>query len=763
MNVADSGEDAVRPRRAAVACTRCRRFRTKCIAAPPFSDPCQNCVKSNVRDQCYFPARGEVDVERTHRRKRAKQAHRGDEAASPKHCPSPQRSRSVASSTLPSADATSVLVHDSVDVVKPSTAAAELPEPLEIIQAIESFSKCYFQISFLPQAFLLENIKERPECISRFLLLSILTVAAPWTSTFVKKYGGSRQAGEHFYGQAKMMLATEMLKPTLQACQSFFLLSIYQWGHGNSEEASMLVSVSVRMLGLLGLHRESSYTLGPNASSEEVTMSEVARRSFWAVVTHEHLASGLNRLASIRLDEIETLLPGDESDFSFGVQTDERVSLHGTIPYNRDPSTATSYPRSLFASMVQSHALWAKVAQWACQGTRDKPWLPSSDFARLQEELEVWYNGLPPRQRWSKQNLRGMLAEGKDIPFLSHICCYKLAGVVLRRKYLASMAAALEPDGTLDESILAPEGFWQEMAKDMVQKSYDLISTIDDFFKLRATKLGFAAILIFGLYISGSVCLYLQRWPTLCPQEVPHATRYLELAIETLSDIGSSWPMATAWHESLRNSARNSQYNGWGALKAAAAAERSADEAVGIFRHTNTTNPVPVTSPSFSGRAYGPQSDPSASSISPEALQLRSPNRISSLEAGHVSQSGYDAPQPQYQQPQQFAAPEAFPATLSSAIIPAAGMYTSVSNQPYVTPNLSASFAAPQQQVNTYESQYDLGHAFINTDVPSIFPLTNDGIPYDAFEDDLVAFFRGDVPSYLDTFSFPGQSGTGTF
>lgn len=57
------------------------------------------------------------------------------------------------------------------------------------------------------------------------------------------------------------------------------------------------------------------------------------------------------------------------------------------------------------------------------------------------------------------------------------------------------MAAALEPDGTVDESILAPEGFWQELAKDMVQKSFDLIITIDDFFKLRASKLGFAAIL----------------------------------------------------------------------------------------------------------------------------------------------------------------------------------------------------------------------------------------------------------------------------
>lgn len=44
--------------------------------------------------------------------------------------------------------------------------------------------------------------------------------------------------------------------------------------------------------------------------------------------------------------------------------------------------------------------------------------------------------------------------------------------------------------------------------------------------------------------------------------------------------------MSEAWHESLKNSARNTAYDGFGALKAAAAAERSADESVGIFRHT---------------------------------------------------------------------------------------------------------------------------------------------------------------------------------
>lgn len=107
--------------------------------------------------------------------------------------------------------------------------------------------------------------------------------------------------------------------------------------------------------------------------------------------------------------------PGDESDFSFGVPSQQRVSLQGTIPHMQNPASATNGPRSLFASMVQSHAFWAKVAQWACYGIQDRPWLPESDFHRLHRELEEWYNGLPTRQKWSKQNLRGMLAEGKDI------------------------------------------------------------------------------------------------------------------------------------------------------------------------------------------------------------------------------------------------------------------------------------------------------------------------------------------------------------
>lgn len=40
---------------------------------------------------------------------------------------------------------------------------------------------------------------------------------------------------------------------------------------------------------------------------------------------------------------------------------------------------------------------------------------------------------------------------------------------------------------------------------------------------------------------------------------------------------------------------------------------------------------------------------------------------------------------------------------------------------------------------------------YLTHEAPLLFPLTHDGLPYDALEDHLVAFFRGDVPSYWTT------------
>ena len=284
---------------------------------------------------------------------------------------------------------------------------------------------------------------------------------------------------------------------------------------------------------------------------------------------------------------------------------------------------------------------------------------------------------------------------------MSHVTSYKLAGVVLRRRYLPSIATAIEPDGTLDEAVFAPHGFWLTLARDMITRSYDLISIVNDFFANRSPKLGFATILIFGLYVAGNVCLYLVRWPSLCIAEAAQAVFYLQQSLDILAQLGEVWPMANAWHDALRTSTTSATLSPGGLtgapgqLKATATAERSADETVGIYRHTNSRRSRAGAHPSPASSSGTIQSASPPFAVG-AAAALTSPNSV----------------QPLIEQP-------------AARLVP---------------PASALHFGAAAELTAAEPAQ-------------SLFPLTSSGLPYDALEDDLLAFFRGEVPSFADPFA----------
>lgn len=116
--------------RAALACTRCRRYRTRCIALPPYTASCQNCQRA--RAECHFPARGEVDVDRYHRRRPANTA------------------RSPADTIIQCSGATTSVFQspEGASDALPSGGnqqAAKLPPYDVIAEALECLSKSYFQ------------------------------------------------------------------------------------------------------------------------------------------------------------------------------------------------------------------------------------------------------------------------------------------------------------------------------------------------------------------------------------------------------------------------------------------------------------------------------------------------------------------------------------------------------------------------------------------------------------------------------------------
>ena len=93
------------------------------------------------------------------------------------------------------------------------------PVSVYVHKCITSMADTSPRIQFLPEAILLERLKQEPDSIPPFLLLSVLALSAGWTPSLVDKYGDARTAGNVFYKKAMGYISSEMLSPSLASCQ----------------------------------------------------------------------------------------------------------------------------------------------------------------------------------------------------------------------------------------------------------------------------------------------------------------------------------------------------------------------------------------------------------------------------------------------------------------------------------------------------------------------------------------------------------------
>ncbi len=277
------------------------------------------------------------------------------------------------------------------------------------------------------------------------------------------------------------LIPQEVYHPSLQRLQAFFLLAIAEFGHGERTRSAMHMGCAVRMAGILRLHREESFRLEQDASSDEVIAAEVARRTFWMIVSQDSLHSGDLAPAAFSLPDISTLLPSEESDFAFGHAPRHRAALARTAAARTEPNLVHAPSRSLFATLIQAHDFWGRVTRCACSEERDLqgasagPWERGSAYEELVGELGAWERALPGRHQWSLNNLRGYKAEGLDLAYLSVTMVNRMSNIVMRRIYLPRIAAAVDrnkwPGGELHDQRDAPPGFWTDMANDLFSVS----------------------------------------------------------------------------------------------------------------------------------------------------------------------------------------------------------------------------------------------------------------------------------------------------
>jgi hypothetical protein len=533
-----AGHDAGRKRsRAAVACSRCRRLRKKCVHQKA-QVPCAGCREAGTSQECRFPARGEPDFDRIS----------SSSTETQKRSPPPRTEVPASTNPPPCQNLATVTVDDRWLLLPPYN---------EVIEACKVFWTSFFQLGFLPKAIFLEQLANQRSSVNVFFLLGILSVSARFTPSLIARYGDGLKAADIFMERAAKLVVEEMYTPTLERTQGFFLLAIAEWGKGDKTSSNIHMGIAVRMAGMLRLHREETYELPSNSTAEDVINAEMARRTFWMLESQDNLHSGYTTPVSFSLLDVTTLLPCDERDFSFGLVPRERAALAGTLAATRDPSIVHSSSRSLFAALIQSHNLWGRIARGAVtssdKGASDphEAWKPESDYARLRASLRTFEEYLPMQHKWSIWNFRGYKAEGLDLAYLSVVMVIRLSNIILRRSFIENIISK-EYDDT------APADFWMTMSSELFENVLALNEQIDAFFSLRSPDQGFPAMIVFCVYVCGSLANHLWKRPEMCPHLASGMQEIVQRSLKVLSDLQHPWQLARKWKMALEQRAAHS-------------------------------------------------------------------------------------------------------------------------------------------------------------------------------------------------------------
>jgi hypothetical protein len=143
------------------------------------------------------------------------------------------------------------------------------------------------------------------------------------------------------------------------------------------------------------------------------------------------------------------------------------------------------------------------LSEWRWSGwAESEPWKADSEYARLTLSLQQWSPELPKRHTWSVRNLRSYKAECLDLAYLSVVMSLQLSNIVVRRVHLEEILASL-----ISES--AQTKFWEDMSYELFSNVFILYEQIDAFFSHPSSEEGFPAMIVFCVYIAGSLSTYL--------------------------------------------------------------------------------------------------------------------------------------------------------------------------------------------------------------------------------------------------------------
>jgi len=213
--------------------------------------------------------------------------------------------------------------------------------------------------------------------------------------------------------------------PSLALIQAYHLIALHEWGEGQTYSAWVYVGIAIRMLQSLLATKDQMH-------ATQTRVTEVESRTYWScALLEKQVINGRGRPALLTSGEPVPRHPGNDDDFLFGPILAPAHATHA-ITHNRDVNYALlrdlEMQKPVFVRMLAIGTnIWSKIHQWVALGGRkqqgmmdpeNSPWKPTSQWAMMREELQLWRDAHHPRQKYP------------ETPIMAHVYMQQAAPVV---------------------------------------------------------------------------------------------------------------------------------------------------------------------------------------------------------------------------------------------------------------------------------------------------------------------------------------------
>jgi hypothetical protein len=348
------------------------------------STPCRGCLRSGNSDTCVLtPTAATASV-----RRRTSQLPRKRPAPSTKS-EGEAKKRDVARAVVSASDG--VACH-----------FAEIDSSI-FTQAVATFRVQFPECGFLHPSDLEHVSVEVPED-DKLRLIAILAVSCRYLGE-----SADNRPAEHAALLVRELQCRITAPPTLSLIQCFLIMALYEWGEGIGYSAWMYTGIAARMAQVYRATKIEASEPDSRAISTHAVLSEVEVRTMWTYFAIDKLLSwGKQRPAMMKPEDIEVRMPQSEEDFVFGTEPREPLSFEDLT---RDTTlrTRTSSSGFHFCVLVRGLDIWHKIHSWIVDGGRKQsrmtesencPWKPTSQWAKLKEQLLRWREDQDPRLRY---------------------------------------------------------------------------------------------------------------------------------------------------------------------------------------------------------------------------------------------------------------------------------------------------------------------------------------------------------------------------